>query len=498
MKNLIICILSGAILPLAFAPFNWSIIAFLSPLGLLYVWRQSSPLKALWYGWLFGIALFSAGVYWVYISIHNFGNANIPLAALITILFIMTMGIFPAIQGALFSLFSKYSPIASALFAFPALWVISEWARSWVFSGFPWLYLGYTGLHNSFGAFAPFVGVYGISLSIVLISSSLYVFFLTPSKKLRILTALIVVILFGLSLIAQATHHFASPTLNNSNKSLIKVSLIQGNLGQQFKWEAENITQILNRYQSLTDKNWGSDIIVWPEAAIPRFPEQVAPFLTQLNRKAKREKTTIILGIPIYESNTGAIYNGLLSIGNGKGVYLKQHLVPFGEYIPLKSIFSWAFDYLNIPLSSLHAAKRQQEPVTANGIPFAPFICYEIAFPIEVLHQIKNRQFIVVLSDDSWFGDSIASAQQLQMAQMRAKELHRYILYATNTGITAIIKPDGSLQNKAPINKTTVLNGTIQPLTTITPLMQVGYYPILIIILIFLILALLPNTRKKR
>ena len=477
----LLTIIIGAILALAFSPFGWFPIAFISPAILLAIWLRSRPLQALWQGWIFGVSFFGVGASWVYISIHNFGNANIPLAVLITVLFIFVLSLFPAIQGFFFSLFRKKSSILISLFIFPAWWVICEWLRSELFTGFPWLFLGYSQISSPLRGFGPIFGVYGISLAVAFISSCLYLLFFHKTIFVKILSITLIILLFiagSILSVLRWTHPQKEP---------LKVSLVQGNISQWQKWDVNQLLSVLQIYRSETEKHWNTDIIVWPEAAIPVYPQQVSLFLKNLDEEAKRHKTALIVGIPIYQKKTRETFNGLIVIGEGQGFYLKRHLVLFGEYTP--PFFSAVMKYFDIPMSDLNPGPQHQPTILAKNISFAPFICYEIAYSREVLANLSGKQFIVVVSDDSWFNGSIASAQQLQIAQVRALETGRYVFYSTNTGITAIINPQGKIQQSAPQDQQIVLSGEIYPVTGRTPLMKWNYYPVAGIIILFLLMA---------
>ena len=477
----LLAIITGAILALAFPPFGWFPIAFISPVILLAIWLRSGPLQGLWQGWIFGVGFFGVGASWVYISIHSFGNANIPLAVLITVLFIFVLSLFPAIQGFFFSLLRKKFSIFIALFIFPAWWVVCEWLRSKLFTGFPWLFLGYSQISSPLRGFGPILGVYGISLAVAFISGCLYLLFFYKKIFVKILSVTLIILLFIVGDILSVVRW------THPQKESLKVSLVQGNISQWEKWDVNRLLSILQIYRSETEKHWNTDIIVWPEAAIPVYPQQVSLFLKKLDEEAKRHKTALIIGIPIYQGKMKGTFNGLIVIGEGKGFYLKRHLVLFGEYTP--PFFSAVIKYFDIPLSNLSPGPQHQLRLLAKNISFAPFICYEIAYFLEVLGSTSGKKFIVVVSDDSWFDGSIASAQQLQIAQVRALETGRYMLYSTNTGITAIINPQGEIQQSATKNQQIVLSGKIYPVTGKTPLMKWNYYPVAGIIILFLLTA---------
>ena len=488
--NNFIAFIAGMILPFAFAPFQWFPIAFISPAILLSLWLHARPLSAWLQGWCFGLGFFGIGVSWVYASVYSFSNSNILLSILITFFFISILALFIAFQGFTFSLFFRKKNVTiTALFSFPAWWVIWEWLRSIFFIGFPWLFLGYSQITSCLKGFGPIFGVYGISLIVTLISSCIYLFFSYKKrdKKIALIIFMILFFIIGRILIFI--------TWTKSQSTSLRVGLVQGNIDQHLKWGPNNLYSILHTYHSETKKNWGCDLIIWPEAAIPIYPQQVLPFLQSLNKEAKKHNTALVIGIPIYHRKTKQSFNGLMILGNSHGLYLKQHLVPFGESYTSSKVFNLLFDlcikYFNIPMSDLSQGPKNQKSDFIKNIPFAPFICYEIAYPTEVLNNSMSKQFIIVISDDSWFDRTFASSQQLQIAQMRALEMNRYLLYCTNTGITSIINPEGKIIKSAPINQKFVLTGHIRLVIGKTPLMKWNYYPVTGIVILFLLLEFL-------
>jgi len=433
----LLTLFAGALLSLAFAPFNFYSLAFIAPAALLFIWLRSTPWQATYRGFLFGLGFFGVGTSWIYISIHNFGNASVPLAVFITGLFIVAMALYPAAQGYLFrQLFQHKSLTVQCLFVFPATWLIFEGLRAWLFTGFPWLSLGYSQVTTPLLAFTPLFSVYGVSLAVCFISGALVMLAASIKSIGMKVTAVIVIGVLMFSGWILKDRSWTQP----AGKS-ITISLVQGNIPQRMKWQPDQLINILNIYKNLTEKLWNSQLIVWPEAAVPTFPQGVKKYYTQMNKLARQHGDYLIIGSPIYDPTTQKFYNGLQMIGRGKGRYLKRHLLPFGEYTPLTSIFGSLMKKLNIPMSNFSRGPEDQKPLRIGNYNIAAFICYEIAFSREVLRHAKNTQLLINISDDSWFGHSIALDQQVEMAQFRALEIGRPTLLSTNTGITAIINP---------------------------------------------------------
>ena len=286
-------------------------------------------------------------------------------------------------------------------------------------------------------------------------------------------------------------HYWTKP-----NSKPIQVSMVQGNIAQQMKWDPNQLMAIINSYLALTQQHWDSRIIVWPEAAVPFLPQQLPDFFNELNREAKQHQATVVVGAPLINTTTQQYYNGLLLVGASQGRYRKRHLVPFGEFIPLQSVFGSIMKKLNVPMAGLTPGPQQQPPLLIDGIPIAAFICYETAFPIETLREMEGKQLAINIVDDAWFGHSFAAAQQIQMTQMRALETGRYMAVTANTGITALINPLGQIIKRLPIDTKAVLTGHVVAMTGKTPLMRSQYYPVWLAIIILLLFSLLHRPSR--
>lgn len=492
MWQLIVALFAGGLLPFAFAPLNLFTLAFLMPALLLFLWLRVTPARAFWVGFCFGLGLFGVGSSWIYISVHNFGNATGFLAGSLTALFILLMSLYPAIQGYLLrKLWRNKSDTLICLCVFPATWVLFEYIRSFLFDGFPFLFLGYSQVNNPLSAFAPIFGVYGLSLIVTLMSGALVLLTRKVEASRKLIGMAIIVVSVGLGL-AFHNHHWTEP-----NSKPIKMSLVQGNIPQQMKWNPNQLMTIINSYLQLTQQHWSSRIIVWPEAAVPFFPDQLPNFFEDLNNQAKRHHATVVVGAPLLDKRSQQYFNGLMLLGDSSGTYRKRHLVPFGEFIPLKSVFGRIMKKLNVPMAGLSPGPQAQPPLLIDGIPIAAFICYETAFPIESLREMQGKQLAINIVDDAWFGHSFAAAQQLQMTQMRALETGRYMAVTANTGITAMINPLGNITQRLPIDTKAVLTTDATAMTGKTPLMRMNYYPVWFAMLIMLLLSILHKKRDN-
>jgi len=477
-------LLAGAALTLAFAPFSIFPLAVLSPAVLLAAWLPVSAKRAFWRGLLFGIGFFGTGISWVYVSIHDFGNLPVWLASLITFLFILILALFPAFQGYLFNRFFPVSNPIKIACAFPALWVLLEWVRSWFLSGFPWLFLGYSQIDTPLNGYAPLLGVYAISLA-VLVSSGLLVNAVIAFRKQQAQKAYFYLLGMAFIWVLGGVLNFILWTTPNGKP--LQASLIQGNVAQELKWVPEHIQPTLDLYQKLTAQHWDSSLIIWPEAAIPITLQDAEQYMINMSKEASKHHTTLITGIPV-KATAESYYNAVIAVGNGSGIYAKQHLVPFGEFTPLKKYIGKLLDFFEIPMSDMIPPSEKIIPfLTANHIKITPFVCYEIAFP--ELQDTSQSGLLLIVTNDAWFGRSIAQAQHLEIARMRSIETGRPSLFVSNSGITAFITPTGKIQSAAPPYVEFVLTDTIQPMQGKTPWQRFHMDPLLLGLIILLIVS---------
>ena len=479
-------IFAGVLLPFAFAPVGLYGLAILSPFVLLLLLQHSSPKQALYQGLGYGIGFFGVGVYWVFISIYLYGQTNLFLAGLITAGFILILSLFPAIMAYIFTkLFINNHKSSKYILAFPSLWVLLEWVRSWFLTGFPWLLLGESQTRSPLHGFAPVVGIYGLSFLVLVTSGLLFLIVdnikkSKPKSTIKFILSILLIWLtgYGLSFI-----HWTKPISN-----LFSVSLVQGNIKQDLKWSPHQAQKSLDLYKKLSMPYLGkSPMIIWPEAAITYLLPDAIPHLNDLNKIAQKDLTGIITGIPIPAHQQ--YYNGAIVLGDGSGHYFKQHLVPFGEYVPFEQHLRGLFGFLNLPMSDFSAGPSHQPLFDIRAVKIAPFICYEIAYSSLVRDDLPEANVLVTVSDDAWFNQSAALAQHTQIAQFAAEMTQRYMLVDTNSGETAIINPDGKILIKAPINTATVITANIKAMAGNTPWTILGNLPILILIFLNLYLA---------
>lgn len=484
----LIAVLLGILLTFAFAPYEIFPLAILAPMGLLALWISPlTPRRSAWLGFLFGVGLFGAGVYWVYISIHNIGEVPIALSLLITAGLVVFLALYPAFVGFVLTYFFPKNTAPKLLCAFPALWVTSEWVRGWLFTGFTWLFLGYSQTNSPLRSFASIFSVYGVSLAVALSAGLLLFAYLALKRKhfpglyLSLFCFFSIWIAGALLTLIPWTHPAGRP---------LTVALVQGNIPQVIKWSPNYLQLSINRYVSLTQPLWGKvDIIIWPETAIPIPLESVPDLVQILDDKATMSGSALIFGIPMKSPGTMGYYNALVSVGANKNLYVKRQLVPFGEYTPPPLLRF--FDYLNLPASDILPGAPQQNNLVIDKTEIKPAICYEVTYPELMESSDPNLGLLLTVTNDAWFGRSNAQAQHLQMAVMRTIELGRPMLFVSNDGITAIIDAYAKLSATAPTHTPYVLKGSVTPYHGLTPWMEFGMSPIIIIILILFLIAIL-------
>jgi len=480
---------AGLLLPLAFSPFDLFPLAILSPALLFVLWHETSPGRAAFRGFLFGLGLFGVGVSWVYVSMHHYGNMPAPLAGLAVFLFVAGLSIYPALLGWLQArLFPKPGSWHQVL-VLPSLWVLFEWARGWFLTGFPWLHLGYSQVASPLAGYAAWLGVYGVSLFCAMSAGLLAWIVREPYKFLTCILPLLLAIWIGGWLAGSI--EWVQP----AGKPL-QVTLIQGNIPLDSKWQPKSRRAIMDRYLALSTHPPRSDLIVWPESAIPATLDEIdSGYLDNLRRISRAANVDFVLGVVERDQDRRHYYNSVISIGPHPGIYRKQHLVPFGEYPPLDPLFRWLMRNLQIPMSDFSAGPPDQPPLVAAGQKIGVSVCYEDAFGEEVIRALPSATLLVNVSEDAWFGDSLAPHQRIQMARMRALETGRPMLRAANTGPSVVIDHQGRVTARSPQFQVYALTATVQPMQGTTPYVRYGNYPV--ILLMAVLVAIAAGTRSR-
>ena len=480
-------LIAGALFPLSLAPFSYWPIAILSMAILFSKLPQQTPKDAFKRTAVYGIGMFGSGVSWVFVSMYVFGDISALLALIGTFLFCLFNAVFFALPFLLCAFISKRNSIW--LIALPAIWVLSEWLRSWIFTGFPWLYAGYSHTDNWLSGWAPIGGVLLLSYFTALAATALAQ--IRCHKSLGIsATAFSLVAALFLSGLALQKINWTKPA-----DKTISVALIQPNVDQRDKWALGMRSQILQNLVSQTQPHWGTDIIIWPEGAIPVLYTQVADYLNIVHQRALTHKTALITGLPSNSNPEGPYFNSMLALGEGNGIYNKTRLVPFGEYVPFEAVIRGLNNFFDLPMSSFSLGSKNQQPLTAAGVNISTAICYEIAYPDLVARNTRNTNILLTVSNDAWFGDSIAPSQHMQMARMRAIENAKPVIRGTNNGITALIDHQGQVTSQLDQFTAGVLTGEVRPYDGETPFSKFASWPVVIYCLLTIITAY--RLRKK-
>jgi apolipoprotein N-acyltransferase len=480
--------LAGVVAPFGFAPFHIPAFTLLS-LAFLYANLQHCSRKqSIILGFFYGIGYFGFGVSWVIISIHDYGHLNYFASGIITSLFVMYLALFPALVSYLFKRLELKERRLRSLILFSTLWCLGEYIRATLFSGFPWLLVGTPLIDTPIKYIAPLLGIYGLSLLTAFISA-LLTLALSQNSKNRYYYWVGIVLLLITPLACKNT------SWSQIKEESISVGAVQANLSMRDKWDETLFWNLLKFYEQQINKLLGKQLIILPESAIPLPANYLDKYLGKLNKKTLKAHSALLVGIlqPTNESEVN-YYNSIITLGNAKGKKLKRHLVPFGEYIPkfLLAMNQW----LGLPAPNLVPGKKQPLIQIANH-PIASLICYEIAYPKLLREQMPKAQWIVSISDNGWFGHSLASYQQLQMAQMLSLLTGRYQVVVNNDGLSSVIAANGELIKSLPSFSSGLLQSTIYPASGLTPWIIWYEYPALIFCAFFLIYILFMQTRIR-
>jgi len=483
-----LCAVAGAATVLSFAPFGWYPLAVLLLVPVLLFMQRASPRDAFKIGFCFGAGLFLSGTYWLYISIHVFGNAPLFLAIALMLALVFIMALYYGLCGWLVSRMCQPANGSSVSWRFllvaPAVWVTVEWLRGWLLTGFPWMTLGYSQTTSLLGAFAPVVGVFGVSFAIVLSAAALAAA-LSIAGRQRIVLLGLAIAPWLVALPLQSVQ-WTEPAGNPQT-----ATVVQGGISQDRKWLAEQFAPTLELYRASLQKHADSDIVVWPEVAIPALLDQVERYVLQLQDDLADGSRTLLFGILEREPVERRVFNSFVALdGSTRQIYRKRHLVPFGEYFPVPQFVRDWMRTLDLPYTDLSAGDRQQPLIeTHNGQQLAVAICYEDAYGAEQLDAFPEAGVLVNVSNDAWFGDSIAPHQHLQIAQMRAREVGRPVIRATNTGISGFIDADGALLARGEQFVEVALTRDVQPRRGMTPYAMLGNWPTISLCVLILIVV---------
>ncbi len=470
----LLALVAGAVSVLGFAPLS------LFPLTLLGIgvlaWCVTTADRArdaVLAGFAFGIGLFTCGIGWIYVALHTFGAMPAWLAAPVTLVFAAYLALFPSLAAGVTARFPK----EVRWLAFPAAWALSEWLRGWLFTGFPWLSIGYSqvSVAGPLGGFAPVLGVFGVSFATALAGSA-FAKLMEPARRRIAIACLAALAAIGYGLGAVAwTSPLGAP---------LDVTLVQGNVAQDMKFREDTLIRTLVSYEEAVARAT-TPLVILPETALPLFLHELPPeYLQRLRQHAVQRGADLIFGV--FENaprGSDHVFNAVTTLGvSPSQSYRKHHLVPFGEFIPLKAMLAPIInDWLHIPLSDQTRGEARQAPLAVAGQKIAMNICYEDVFGEEIVRPLPEATLLANVTNDAWYGESWAAEQHMQISQMRARESGRWMLRATNTGKTAVIDERGRVRASLPQFREDALVATVQGMTGATPYALAGNAPVMLL-----------------
>jgi apolipoprotein N-acyltransferase len=377
----------------------------------------------------------------------------------ITGLLVVYLALTPALVFVLWH-YSRRLLGETSLWLLPLFWFSFEWFKGWFLTGMPWLSLGYSQTGSPLAGFAPLIGVYGISALCLFMAVAL--FLLLRDKRYSMLAILLLVPLSGW-LLQQIDWTEAQP-------QAIKVSMVQGNIPQEVKWRRDQRENVFNTYWRETDHLWDSDLIIWPETALPATSEEIeATLLQRLQQAAIDHGTDILTGLLVSEREQNRYYNSMILLGQERSLYHKRHLVIFGEYYPMRWLLDLLSGVINIPYSDLTPGPVEQETMSIGTSKLGASICFEDVFSRDIMLALPEANLLVNLSNDAWFGNSTAPHQHMQIAQMRSLETERVMMRSTNTGISAFIDHKGRVIKQSEQFRTQSISAEVRGRSGATP-----------------------------
>ena len=465
------CVAAGAALPLAFAPFGLFPVAFASLAALFLAWRGCrTPRRACLRGWLFGLGAFGAGTSWVRES-FAFGNVPDALGLVLAAGFVGCLALYPAAIGWIVARVSPAGDAPRLLAVYPAAWMLGEWLRGWALTGFTWLQVGYAQIDAPASGWLPVAGVYGAGALVAFAAGGLAWALLRRDRRAFAL-------LGGAAALWGAGAALTRIEWTRPAGPPVEVAIVQGNVAQDRKWRPEMRERTLDRYAALTRRHFGADLVVWPESAMPGFLDTLEAFTRPLAAEAAERGSAILTGVPTRDGPGGPYLNSVVMLGPGSGVYHKRHLVPFGEYLPLAPLIRPVVEALGIRLADFSRGPPEQAPLRIGPHVLGVSICYEIAFGEEVRRALPEAALLVTVSNDAWFGDSLGPHQHLEIARARAAETGRWLVRATNTGLSAVVSPRGEVGARLPQFETVADTFEVVPMRGETPWVRMGDAPI--------------------
>lgn len=486
-------LLAGLLLPFGFAPYQLPYLSIITPALLLILMLSSNRKQSTLYGYLFGCGLATTGAYWIYTCVRVFGNLPSIAAFAVTVLFALTVALFYGLLAYLFQTLKTKHQTINALLVFPLAWTFCEVLRAHlILGGFPWLLLAHAQVDTVFSGFLPIMGEIGTSF-LACVCAGLIALLLTDKRhisRILLVTSLILTLLLGHQL---AKIEWSEPT------GSVMFSSIQANITQDIKWDEQRIHENFNHYLALSKTHIEqTELLIWPESAITVPIPYAENNLNKLKQLAHKNNIAFVTGIPIQTEYEMQYYNAAIGLGKASGTSYKQHLVPFGEIIPFARALRPLLSFVNLPLSMFTTTTSPSAYIETDTYKMLPIICFDVAYSDLYAKHAQEADFIITLSDDSWYGNSSAQAQHLQIARMRAKQVARQTIFTTNDGITALVNQHGRVESKLPSKEVGVLHGQIIKGKSSSPWTKVGDTFFIVGLLFSMVLLALTKIRLKK
>ena len=455
--SMVFGLIAGALMTLAYDPFGLSLLVYPLMAYLLYHWLHADAKTAFIHVFLFAFGAKLTGNSWIFWSLYFHGGSPAILAVTIIVLLSALLASFPAISAYIVNRYCGASANVRLMLVFPSAWVFAEWLRGYIWTGYAWIQPGYTQIDLPLSGFAPVLGNHAVG-GLILVSTGAVLAALL--KKLAWYKAVALVVVIWSAGFALKQINWTQPAGEE-----IEAAIVQGNIPQELKWKRHMHRKTLEMYRDLSLEHKDADVVIWPETAIPDYMHRVPAFI--LNMRQQMEETDVLIGLFIKNLDTGRYFNSVINTRGGE--YHKRHLVPLGEYVPFRSLIGFFNRWIDIPMSDIEAGPDDQTLVTVADQPVGLSICFEDAFSRDVRRDLPEATLLVNMSNDAWFDGSHESRQHHAIARMRALESGRYVLRATNTGISSVIGPHGQEIAVAEPFERLVLRASVTPMQGQTP-----------------------------